>query len=202
MRAFQVLKDAASFWRMALTRHPTAEQFTVRYAIDSGVTVQWLREHGRSDAMRDWLSPLWITIDEATGRPPGLQHFTLTGEVVLRRCGTCDATYPQTDEGWRELQDHEFEAHERPIHYEWAELDGLEVRLQLVRRKEPERAHSFAPPGGHTRVELMAVTSDGTCYFFPFDGYEVRDDYHGSGKMGYFKVKPRARVQRLLGAGS
>jgi hypothetical protein len=146
------------------------------------------------------MPPLWISINEAAGRPAGLHHYTMTADEVFHRCGTCDACFPQTDEGWAALRDHEFDLHERPIHYDWRELDGLQVRLQVVRRQEQPR--HFSPPEGHVRVEVAAVAADGTMYFFPFDGHEERDDYHGDGKLGYFKVKPRANVGRLLGAGT
>lgn len=148
----------------------------------------------------DRVPPVWVSVDEAGGQEIGRQGFTITSGEVLLRCLTCDATFPQSDDGRSDLRMHEFEEHQRSVHYDWAELDGLAVRLQLVRRRE--EPGYFSPPDGHVKVEVVAIAEDGTVYTFPFEGYEDRDDFHGDMRLGYFKFKPRAGLNRLLSAGS
>ena len=115
------------------------------------------------------------------------QRFLLGGPEVLRACLACDATFPQTDDGWEALKQHGFDEHEFIKHYDWTELDGMEVTIAVVRRADEP---NILDPSG-LQTELIARAKDGTVYFLPFSHYD-------RGDAGGFKCKPKSRGNNLL----
>jgi len=132
---------------------------------------------------------LWMEVHDLTGPPAEAFGFTFRlseGESeVLIRCLICGARFPQDEPGNIAFKEHEFDLHERAIHYEWAELDGRQVTIRVIRRGA--RADSYRE---REQVELVAVEPDGTVYCLPFSYYD-----HSNGG---FKFRPRAKTSRLL----
>jgi hypothetical protein len=125
------------------------------------------------------------TIDDLEG--PGGQSFWFTDDGIYHACRSCDVRYPQTDDGWLALRDHEFEEHERIRHYDWTELHGQEVTILIIQREDPQ----YFSEKHRYQTELVARTKDGTYYFLPFSHYDAWD-------AGDFKWKPKRDGLALL----
>lgn len=61
--------------------------------------------------------------------------WRINSESVEYRCVRCDATFPQTSDGWEAMRAHEFD-HGRATRYQPEELDGKLLRVYSVRSVE------------------------------------------------------------------
>lgn len=73
----------------------------------------------------------------------GHMRFLCSGPDVRRGCLLCEATFPQTDDGWLELRAHHFE-HGMASRFEWSELEGKSLRIMIVRAED--RTFSMPTP--------------------------------------------------------
>lgn len=62
----------------------------------------------------------------------GQCRFSVRGDRCVRLCLLCDAEFEQTDDGLAALRAHEF-LHGIATLFDWAELDGKNLRMVVVR---------------------------------------------------------------------
>lgn len=138
------------------------------------------------------MSALWM--DYAKQFPQG-QGFTfrLTDgkPEAFHRCLICDATFEQTDEGREALTQHGFDAHEEIKHYDWKELDGLEVTLAVIEREGDD---SWGL-GKCVQYDILARTADGTVYQLADHAVRITKEWQAN--TGSFKWNPKSRESNL-----
>lgn len=113
----------------------------------------------------------------------GLTFSSSTGET-WQRCLLCGATFPQSDEGFADMERHDFDAHEKPVHYDYHDLHGMEVTIAVVEREEEDSITRHLYGRKSRQIELLARGKDGTIYSLPFSFYDAEEE-------GSFKWKPQ-----------
>ena len=135
--------------------------------------------------------PLWYDLLHMT-KPEGGHGFSFRGAEIFYRCLVCDATFPQTDEGWRELSLHGMDAHEQPTTFDWRELQGKTVTFAVIERELPDSSGMKAALGTRIQTDILARADDGTVYFMP----DPTNGFGGTSRG--WKCKPRSQESNLL----
>jgi hypothetical protein len=155
-------------------------------------------------------TPTFRELLEMTGRN-GRQAFRFASGDPMHRCIDCDAVFPQTDEGWKDLHQHGMD-HGRPASFEWQELNGRTLRIQIT-----SRDHQYAyKHDGHENapeVDVYAIDdSSGEIFHIATVCDEWKASYSRTGtkwKVGNLKKRengqkltPLDRALRLIGFAS
>ena len=65
------------------------------------------------------------------------QRFVGRGDEIFHACLRCDATFPQTDDGWEAKRQHEYEKHGTAQVFDWRDLHGKRLEIAVVETDDP-----------------------------------------------------------------